>query len=104
MGALRQVDALIDATPDVAMSHRFKGETLFELNRYEDAIASFQTAEALGGPGTEELFFWRALAHANAGRRDVAVSILRSYLASPSAEHSMSQKCNAAIEAIEKAT
>lgn len=99
-GALREADALIKHVPGVAMSHRFRGEVLFSLERFDDSISAFQTAETLGGPGTEEAFFWRALAHANSGRASQAIAILENYHASPSANSDLVQKCNAAIQAI----
>lgn len=102
--ALREVDTIISSFPAVAMSHRFRGEVLFSLERYQDAIASFDTAEKIGGPGTEEVFFWRALAHANSGQKDSALSILRSYVDSASADPELAQKCGAAISAISEAS
>ncbi|QDT26738.1 Tetratricopeptide repeat protein [Gimesia panareensis] len=100
-GALKEVDALIAEAPGVAMSHRFRGETLFAMNRYDEAIESFLTAERLGGPAMEELFFWIALAHANAERPDRAVEILQEYIDSPAASPDLSQKCKAAIAQIQ---
>ena len=73
------------------------------MNQFDDSILSFETAERIGGPGTEETFFWRALAHANAGRPSDALSILQAFVDSSGAAPSLIQKCQAAIAVISKA-
>lgn len=100
--ALRIANQLIKQAPGAALTHRFKGEMLFKLKYYDEALESFEEAERIGGPGTEEIFFWRALAHGNAGRGDETVSILRAYLAKPSAVPEMAAKCHALIDAFER--
>ncbi|KAF0812096.1 hypothetical protein IGB42_03373 [Andreprevotia sp. IGB-42] len=84
------------------MSHRFRGEALFALERFEESIMAFRHAEQLGGQGTEEVFFWRALAHANCGRFEKAEAILREFIRSPNAAHHMVEKCNDAIQHFKK--
>lgn len=100
--ALRIANQLIKKAPGAALTHRFKGEMLFKLKCYDEALESFEEAERIGGPGTEEIFFWRALAHGNAGRGAETVSILRAYLAKPSAAPEMAARCHAVIEAWER--
>lgn len=46
-GALRIVEALIRQSPEVAMSHRFKGETLFALEKYDDESWPRETVHLL---------------------------------------------------------
>jgi tetratricopeptide (TPR) repeat protein len=79
--ALRRADVILKAGSNVAMSWRFKGECLFELNRYEAAESCFRKAAELGGPGTEEVMFWAALCQYNAGLIPSAVATLQEYLA-----------------------
>jgi uncharacterized protein YegJ (DUF2314 family) len=79
--ALRRADAIIAAVPEVGMSWRFKGECLFSLGRYLDAVECFDRAGQLGGPGTEEVFLWKAICLANAGQRDQAIQWLHRVLA-----------------------
>ena len=98
--ALRRADVIIEFGPDIALSHRFKGEVLFEMGRQTECRESFAKAEEVGGPGTEELFFWRALSHANEGHKDEAISILRGYIDSPDAAPGMVAKCESAITTI----
>lgn len=97
--ALTRANAIIDDAPTVALSHRFKGEVLFEMRRYPECIASFAEAERIGGPGTEECFFWRALAYANAGDKKQAVEILSAYITSNGASGEIVQKAKAALAA-----
>ena len=101
--ALRRSEAIIEFAPEVAMSHRFKGEVLFTMERYSECHAAFLKAEELGGPGTEECFFWRALAHANAGNPTEAIGILKAFILSPNANRELATKCEAAINRIQSA-
>ena len=101
--ALQRADAIIEAEPSVAMSHRFKGEVLFHMANYSDCEKSFLRAESLGGLGTEECFFWRALAAANAGEPSRGIEILRQYVSSESANPHIVAKCEAAIERMAQA-
>ncbi len=78
--ALRRADAILLASPHVALSWRFKGECLFELVRYAEAIACFDKAVELGGPGTEELFIWKALALHGSGASEEAKTLLTQYV------------------------
>lgn len=66
--ALEVADALLADHPEVAMSHRAKGECLFKMERYEEAIPCFQQADDLGGPGTEEVLIFKAFCLHNLGR------------------------------------
>jgi tetratricopeptide (TPR) repeat protein len=79
--ALRRADAILAAGPHVALSWRFKGECLFEMERYAEAIACFDKAVELGGPGTEELFIWKALALHGSGELEEAEALLAQYIA-----------------------
>ena len=99
--ALELADSIINANPDVALSHRFRGEVLFSMGQHEASIEAFECAEQIGGPGIEEVFFWRALAHANAGRLDEAVSVLRAYKDTEGASPELVQKCEDAIARME---
>jgi len=78
--ALQRADRLIASAPSIALSWRFRGECLFSLQRYSDAVASFDKAAALGGRGTEDLFLWSALALHNGGKPDEAKALLRQKL------------------------
>jgi tetratricopeptide (TPR) repeat protein len=78
--ALQLADRLIASAPSIALSWRFRGECLFSLQRYSDAVASFDKAAALGARGTEDLFLWSALALHNAGKPDEAKALLRQKL------------------------
>jgi hypothetical protein len=80
--ALRRVEVMLAAGPDVALSWRFQGECLFHLNRYLTAADSFRRAGELGGPGTEDLFLWEALSLHNAGMTEPAKQVIRDFLAS----------------------
>lgn len=99
-GALKEADALIQLAPAIALSHRFKGEVLFSMGRYDDSIRSLEEATRLGGIGTHEIFFWIALAHSNSGRHDQAIKLLKDYIDSPGASAELSDKCRAAIASI----
>jgi cytochrome c-type biogenesis protein CcmH/NrfG len=80
--ALRRADVMLAAGPHVALSWRFKGECLFQMDRFGEAEACFRRAHELGGPGTEEVLFWTAFCQHNAGQPDAAVATLQGYLAS----------------------
>jgi tetratricopeptide (TPR) repeat protein len=80
--AIRRADVMLTAGPHVALSWRFKGECLFQMNRFGEAEACFRRAHEIGGPGTEEVLFWASFCQHNAGQRDAAVSTLQGYIAS----------------------
>jgi tetratricopeptide (TPR) repeat protein len=80
--ALRRADVILAVVPHVALSWRFKGECLFELERYAEAVACFRRAAELGGPGTEDLFLWQALALHGGGQPAQAAQVIRDFLAS----------------------
>ncbi|MEZ4222583.1 MAG: hypothetical protein R3B13_16705 [Polyangiaceae bacterium] len=96
--ALRCADAIIAADPSLALSHRFRGEVLFEMARWSDCQQAFEQAEVIGGPGTEECFFWRALAASNAGDSARAMFIIGEYRAKPDAAPDMVARCHALLE------
>lgn len=52
------------------------------MQRYTEAIPCFDRASELGGPGTEELYFWKALALFNDGQVEAGRKILIDFLAS----------------------
>jgi len=79
--ALRRADVMLAAGPHIALSWRFKGECLFQMNRFGEAEVCFRRAHEIGGPGTEEVLFWAAFCQHNVGQRDGAVSTLRGYIA-----------------------
>jgi Flp pilus assembly protein TadD len=66
--ALRRANAMLAVGPQVAMTWRFKGECLFQMERYEEAEACFRRARELGGPGIEEVMIWVAFCQQNVGR------------------------------------
>lgn len=98
--ALLRADAIIQANPQIAVSHRFKGEVLLEMARYQEAIASFLKAEKIGGPGTEELCCFRALAYTNLGDTHSALSILNARLQSGNCSPDLTAKIEKAIATI----
>lgn len=53
--AEREFRQVISQTPQLAEAHRGLGDTLYELNRYRDAVTAYQTA-AQGGLSDAELF------------------------------------------------
>ena len=101
-GALRQVDAMLQEHPDVAMSWRFRGECLFYLQRYDEAAEAFATAARLGGPGTEEMFLWQALSLVNAGKRSEGMELVRSFLAFGNGAPELVHKARTALETFER--
>src|SRR5262245_31801030 len=80
--ALRRADVIVQAGSQIALSWRFRGECLFSMNRYVEAIESFDKAAALGGEGTEDMFLWKALSLHNGGQPEQARQVIRDYLAS----------------------
>jgi tetratricopeptide (TPR) repeat protein len=80
--ALRRAEAILAADPDVPMSWRFKGECLFSMKRYAESIECFDRAASLGGPGTEDMFLWKALALHNDGKYERAKQVIHRFLAS----------------------
>ena len=79
--ALRRAEAMLAADPDIPISWRFKGECLFSLKRYAESIECFDRAAALGGPGTEDMFLWKALALQNDGKQESAKQVIQRFLA-----------------------
>jgi tetratricopeptide (TPR) repeat protein len=79
--ALRRADVMLAACPQVALSWRFKGECLFQIDRFGEAEACFRRAHEIGGPGTDDVLFWAGFCQHNVGRREAAVSTLLGYIA-----------------------
>ena len=79
--ALRRAEAMLAADPDIPMSWRFKGECLYSLKRYAESVDCFDRAASLGGPGTEDMFLWKALALNNDGKQDRAKQVIQRFLA-----------------------
>jgi tetratricopeptide (TPR) repeat protein len=79
--ALRIGDRLIEADPGIGLSWRFRGECLFSLARYADAVEAFEKAAAVGGKGTDDVFLWSALALHNAGQQAEAKARVQRALA-----------------------
>ena len=79
--ALRRSEAMLVADPDIPMSWRFKGECLFSMKRFAEAIECFDRAAGLGGPGTEDMFLWKALALQNVGKQESAKQVIQRFLA-----------------------
>jgi tetratricopeptide (TPR) repeat protein len=80
--ALRRADVMLAADPQIPLSWRFKGECLFSMGRYSDAVDCFDRAASLGGPGTQDMFLWKALCLHNGGRTEQARQVIRDFLAS----------------------
>ena len=78
--AFAMAEKLVAAGPGVGLSWRFRGECLFSLGRYDEAVASFDKASGLGGRGTEDVFLWSALALHNGGQTEQAKTRLRDVL------------------------
>ena len=80
--ALRRADLMLAAGPHIALTWRFKGECLYNLKRHAEAVECFGQAAELGGPGTEDMFLWQALALHNGGQPEQARQVVRDFLAS----------------------
>ena len=89
--ALRRADAILELGPEVALSWRFKGECLVSLEHYGEAVKCFEKSEKIGGPGTEDVFLWKALALYNSGSRDTARRVLMKFLDSDSQDAELIQ-------------
>jgi tetratricopeptide (TPR) repeat protein len=99
--ALAIADSLIAVGPSVPLSWRFRGECLFSLQRYAEAVAAFDKAAALGGKGTEDLFLWSALALHNGGQPEEAMQRLRSVLANPRLSPELRARTEEAIKQLQ---
>ena len=102
--ALMRADAMIQAAPSVALSYRFKGEVLLEMQRYQEAIAAFSQAEKIGGPGTEELCCFRALAYINLGDTRSALALLNAQLKAKTCSPELSIKIENMISKLSNST
>jgi len=99
--ALRIADRLIAAGPGIALSWRFRGECLFSLKRYADAVAAFDKAGAIGGRGADDVFLWAALALHNAGRQDEARARLRQALSGSGLSPELRARTEDALKSLE---
>lgn len=99
--ALAIADQLIAAGPEIALSWRFRGECLFSLQRYDEAVVSFDQATQLGGPGTSESFLWSALALHNGGKRDQARARLTAALATSTLTPELREQTESALKTLE---
>lgn len=95
--ALRRADAILAARPEISLSWRFRGECLFSLERYDEAIESFDKAAALGGPGTEDIFLWKSLCLHNGGKPKQAQQVIRDFLASGTGTPELIAQANGAL-------
>jgi tetratricopeptide (TPR) repeat protein len=99
--ALRRVDAMLAAGPDVALSWRFKGECLFSMGRYAEAVECFDEAASLGGPGTEDMFLWKSLCLYNGGHPEQAEAVLRDFITSGTGSPQLVAQAEAALRKLE---
>jgi tetratricopeptide (TPR) repeat protein len=100
--ALRRADEIVKIGPQVALSWRFKGECLFSLQRYFEAVDCFDKASALGGDGTEELFLWKALSLYNDGKPEQAKQVIGDFLASGAGSPDLREKAQKALAKLSK--
>jgi tetratricopeptide (TPR) repeat protein len=99
--ALRRADVILVAGPHIALSWRFKGECLFSLQRYAEAVECFDKAGTLGGPGTDELFLWKSLSLYNGGQAEAARQVIRDFLASGAGTPQLVAQAKAALGKLE---
>lgn len=86
-GALAVVDMMLADAPAVALSWRARGEVLYEMCRFGEAIESFERAHELSGPGTERVLIWKAFCLYKSGRRvDAENELTRLIDSSPHSE------------------
>jgi tetratricopeptide (TPR) repeat protein len=74
--ALRLVTEFLRRAPGDHLSWSFKGETLFELGRYVEAVGCFQRSARVTGAFSGDIYIWLACAQSNAGQRDEAIAHL----------------------------
>jgi tetratricopeptide (TPR) repeat protein len=101
--ALEIADRLIKAGPEIPLSWRFRGECLFALGRYSDAVAAFDKASAIGGRGTEDVFLWTALALHNGGDPANAKARLKAALAGGGLTPELRARTEQALRQLESA-
>jgi tetratricopeptide (TPR) repeat protein len=99
--ALRRAEVMLAASPQVALSWRFKGECLFHLARYAEAVEDFRRAAELGGPGTEDMFLWQALSLHNGGQPEQAKQVIRDFLASGAGTPALIAQAQGALAKLE---
>jgi tetratricopeptide (TPR) repeat protein len=99
--ALRRGEMIVAAAPQVALSWRFKGECLFSLQRYPEAIECFDRAAAIGGEATEDMFLWKALSFYNDGKHEQARQVIRDFLASGAGTPQIRAQAQSALDKFE---
>ena len=101
--ALRLANRMIEAQPQRSVLWQFKGECQFKLQRYDEALTSFQQLQSVGGPQAEEAFLWISLCHHNAGRTREAKGVLQQFVSDPpkDADPELISKAKAAIGKLE---
>lgn len=82
--ALRLCDEILDINQSVSVIWKFKGQCLYYLQRYSEAIKMFDSGLKLGGQGTEEIFFWKIITLYRNVQYITARKIIEEYLSSPS--------------------
>lgn len=78
--ALAEAEKVAKRAPRDPMAQRLMGECLCALDRHAEAILPFETAIAVGGEGTRDIFLWLQLCYLRAGRLDDARTLLTDFL------------------------
>ena len=101
--ALRLVNRMLDAQPQRSVLWQFKGECLFKLQRYDEALACFQQLQTVGGPQAGEAFLWISLCQHNAGRTREAKNVLQQFISNSreDADPELLSKAKAALGKLE---
>jgi tetratricopeptide (TPR) repeat protein len=74
--ALECINKILSTENAEAIHHRFKAETLVELERYSEAMTSIDITINLGGPAADEMFLLKSLCLHNIGRTEEALIIV----------------------------
>jgi len=102
--AVQEVNRMIDDHPQRAVLWQFKGEALFKLQRFDEALSCFQQVQTLEGPQAREAFLWVSLCHHNAGRKQEAMGTIERFLADPGeADAELVSKAKAALGKLQDA-
>lgn len=76
---LARADARLRGTPTDAIAYLERGEALFQLHAFDDAVAAFDRAVALD-PKLDDAYFARGMARARAGDIDGGIADLGVYV------------------------
>ncbi len=79
--ALADFDQALDIDPDMADAHTNRAGALIGLDRFEDALAALDAAEAFGSKNEAAMLVNRGLAYEGAGDLDAAYAALSAALA-----------------------